>query len=92
MKTTATADIPYAVVALTSPDVFDTVTVVAGPVTVVVEPATVTTEVVPPSWLSGQSTPQVLFTSLQPMYSWPHCGSAVVGAQFPVSMPPVSIV
>ena len=45
-----------------------------------------------PSWFMGQLSPHVMFKSLQPRLSWPHCGSTGVGLQFPGSIPPLSMV
>src|ERR1700730_10210156 len=103
--TTMTATIPYAVAMPTPSDGPGSVTMVTEPdvvavdvmvdvdvVVVVVAPALLVEDVAAPSWFVGQVSPQELPTSLQPRASFGSPGFAGVASQFPVSIPPVSVV
>ena len=95
--TTATDAIPYPRVPVTPEDELDDAELTALTDEVVVDTVEVPEDddvvgVPDASRLAGQLSPHMSFTSLQPRLSWPHWGSVAVGAQFPVSMPPVSMV
>jgi len=99
--TTTTAVIPYTRVELIPPDELEEVgpdaELVAEVGFVVLDDVDVTPELtdddvaaVATNWFAGQLSPHVSLASLHPKFSWPHWGSAGEGAQFPVSIPPVS--